>query len=546
MKSKSSPSFLSTGKKLIFLLGTLIIFLIVTLFQLFHQQGLFWDEGVYDGMGKYIFSLGTSGLWEASRPLIVPLYLGFLWSMGLDELLIGKLLSIAASMLALVMVYALGRRIFSGNADLLSVIFVAFSPVFLFHSTAVLTDILSVTFALASVFQLLKNRPMVAGFLLGLSFNTRFLQIILAIPIIAFILLFLRKGWKRMLSRFAIGLSFTIIPFFLLNAALYRNPIYPLLLQAVMAQSTGWVYHAPASFYAGQIFQQSPLLFLAPLSLIFIFLGKGLASTGGIGVSKCVFKARSVFSAKDLSKLRGIFYLKNIFKAENGLMFKASSKSKRSLKSNPPINAQVLFPGKREKEIFLIILIAAAYLLFFSIIPHKESRFVISFLPYVALLAAFSITETYSILRRCIKSWGRRYLIILLAGSLFFIPFLADYSLPRHLEMADMQHAAQSTPLEKGIWITNPLFLIGTSKRADMLLYYPLYNSKKIQAANLQLGDASMILWRSCDILPCPPSDRKCGSESEKFIAEAKKQMETVFEKDDNGCERLVLVRKQR
>ncbi|MEK6876668.1 MAG: hypothetical protein AABX63_04600, partial [Nanoarchaeota archaeon] len=72
-------SLLKNHKAFLFLF---FIFLIVKLVSLFAAADIWWDSAVYLGMGKYIYSSGDSGLWEASRPLVWPLILGFFWKIG--------------------------------------------------------------------------------------------------------------------------------------------------------------------------------------------------------------------------------------------------------------------------------------------------------------------------------------------------------------------------------------------------------------------------------------------------------------------------------
>ena len=68
------------------------LFLFIFLLKLNPDANLWWDSSVYMNMGKYIYSFGETGLYEASRPLVWPLLLGFFWKMGLDDIFFGKLM----------------------------------------------------------------------------------------------------------------------------------------------------------------------------------------------------------------------------------------------------------------------------------------------------------------------------------------------------------------------------------------------------------------------------------------------------------------------
>jgi len=65
-----------------FLYSILIFFIISKILFLLYENNVWWDAAVYIGMGKYIFSLGDAGFWEASRPIVWPIILGFLWKIN--------------------------------------------------------------------------------------------------------------------------------------------------------------------------------------------------------------------------------------------------------------------------------------------------------------------------------------------------------------------------------------------------------------------------------------------------------------------------------
>jgi len=68
------------------------IFLLIRIFFLatrYHLPG--WDESVYIGMGKYIYSHGAIGLWESIRPINLPLITGAFWAAGLNPILFGEI-----------------------------------------------------------------------------------------------------------------------------------------------------------------------------------------------------------------------------------------------------------------------------------------------------------------------------------------------------------------------------------------------------------------------------------------------------------------------
>ena len=84
----------------------IILFFIAAniLFLRFYNE-IWWDSAVYIGMGKHIYSLGKSGLWEESRPLILPLILGLGWKLGLNVVYFGRAISLIFSAITIFLTY---------------------------------------------------------------------------------------------------------------------------------------------------------------------------------------------------------------------------------------------------------------------------------------------------------------------------------------------------------------------------------------------------------------------------------------------------------
>ena len=110
----------------------LILFLSVYFFHFDPNADLWWDSSVYIGMGKYIYSAGEVGLYEASRPLVWPLMLGFFWKLGLDVILCGRLLVLIFGVGTIILTYLMAYELFDRKIALLSSLFLAFSPTFVF------------------------------------------------------------------------------------------------------------------------------------------------------------------------------------------------------------------------------------------------------------------------------------------------------------------------------------------------------------------------------------------------------------------------------
>jgi len=134
-------------------------------FSILYWTPLDWDSAVYIGMGKYIFSFGDSGLWEASRPLLWPIILGLIWKIGLNPVIFGKAISLLFAIGCIFMTYLLGKEVFDENTGLLAAIFIAFTPAFFLAGSQIMTEIPSAFFALTGVYLFIRKRYAYSGIL---------------------------------------------------------------------------------------------------------------------------------------------------------------------------------------------------------------------------------------------------------------------------------------------------------------------------------------------------------------------------------------------
>src|SRR3989338_8538323 len=133
------------------------LFVCANLLFVYFYQDVWWDSAVYIGMGKYIFSYGKAGLWEESRPLVLPFMLGLGWKLGFDVVIFGRTLSIIFSVLIILMTYVIGTKLFSDRAGLIAALFAALSFTFVFFSANILTEVPSTLFLLLAFYFFLRH-----------------------------------------------------------------------------------------------------------------------------------------------------------------------------------------------------------------------------------------------------------------------------------------------------------------------------------------------------------------------------------------------------
>ena len=253
------------------------ILIIITLFIfaniafLSFYDDVWWDSSVYIGMGKYIFSSGKSGLWEESRPLVLPFLLGIGWTLNFDVVYFGRFLSIIFAALVVYITYKIGCNLFSKKTGLLAAFFIAFSYTFLFFSPNMLTEISSTLFLLLAFYFFLKNRFFLTGIFSGIAVMTRLFQAFTLIGLVlAFFYLYKKPSFVKKFFYFALGALIIILPYILLNYYLYHDILLPFKVQTHLTKTTGWMLYKEFGFYFTGLFKENFfIVFLFSLPLFF-------------------------------------------------------------------------------------------------------------------------------------------------------------------------------------------------------------------------------------------------------------------------------------
>jgi len=265
-----------SSNKYLFLSVVLLSFFISNLLLIFYQENVWWDSGVYVGMGKYIYSSGNSGFWEASRPIVWPLILGLLWTSNIDVVLFGKIASLFFSVGVLLMTFLISKEIFDEKIALLAVLFLALTPTFFFFNKIMISGIISTFFTLVAIYFLIKKRYFLSGIFFGIGFMTRFLQLFTFLIVIILFLIY-NKNDKKFTKNFVniiIGFFIPFAPYLVLNYFLYKSILHPFLLQISLTKVTGWMYFEPFWFYFVELFKENFLYIFFIFGLFYLFKKK--------------------------------------------------------------------------------------------------------------------------------------------------------------------------------------------------------------------------------------------------------------------------------
>ena len=343
------------------LIIVLMFFILVATYSYIGYRVPILDEGVYVGMGKNMFSSGANGFWERFRPLGMPFIAGLGWTFGLDPYSFTKIIAILFGAASIFFVYLIAEKIFDKKTAIIASLLFAITPLFMYYSDYVLTEIPSMFFILAGIYLLLCDRYFIAGLMGGLGFMFKFTQGIFLIAAGLFLIIILFKPdsvhaeHKKFGARFknflkkgiilALGFMLAITPYIAYNYAIYHpytRTLYDATLEPI----------ASATIFQDNAYQNLQV------------------NTFGEKVYGWLYYLINLFADKSFVCLLYLFFFVFIY-----LFFKRKM--------------------YRKNEHILLMLMFATYLVYFSSIPYKQERFVYFLIPIAAIYTAFALIEIH-------------------------------------------------------------------------------------------------------------------------------------------------------
>jgi len=213
------------------------------------NEGLWWDEAVYIGLGKSItegrYSLDPAHLIETFRPPAFPFFIAVLSS----SVLAIRVFVVIVSILAVFSLYALAKQLSNRETALWAALFLATNFLFVFFTTKALTEALFILFFSLSLLFFVqwqehkkKQAALLSGVCAGLTFLTRYLG---AVVIAAYLLFFLYRliikregsGWRGMVLVILAFLA-TLIPWFAMNFACFGGIVTAFLVNFSITTGT--------------------------------------------------------------------------------------------------------------------------------------------------------------------------------------------------------------------------------------------------------------------------------------------------------------------
>ncbi|KHO44964.1 MAG: hypothetical protein QS98_C0014G0015 [archaeon GW2011_AR3] len=338
------------------------IFLFLQILMLVLYPRIYWDSAVYIGIAKFLFSAGHLGFMEIIRPIGLSLLIGPLWKLGIDVILASRILAIAFSILFAYSTFLLGSRVFNKETGLLSSVLVMTTSSFFFWASQPMTDIPSITFCILAIYFLLGKKYWLVGLFSSLAFLFR---------------------WPSGLVLAVCGLAMAAATLISLPRGNYKAQIKKNRKNTVGGEGKFYSHFFP-------LFVSILKMLIAFAIPVMMFMAFNYAIYHGetAKVSHALFRPW----------ILGIWHQENPAEAIHGiyanLMYYLFEMARQNFLLLLSIAGLILLARAKFWEDSNKTALMASFLIFFSYytyIGNKQPRFLISFLPFVAILSAYAI-----------------------------------------------------------------------------------------------------------------------------------------------------------
>ena len=246
----------------------IVLFLAVQLSSLSHPVG--WDEAVYLGMSKYIYSSGENGLWEDIRPPGLPLVLGLGLVAPAHFIVVSGIVSLLFAVGAIILTFRFGK-LYNVNTGVIAAVLLALTPVFFSSSSEIMSSIPATFFSLLALYLYLTKKNLVlVGLSAGGAFLFRFPQGLTFAALFLIILIMHRS--VRKLGYLALGFGAVVAAFLAFNFLMYQD-ITGSAVDALFRPFLFAAKHQANPFHSESVFFYGKMLLLQSALFAFAVLG---------------------------------------------------------------------------------------------------------------------------------------------------------------------------------------------------------------------------------------------------------------------------------
>lgn len=443
----------------------LLLSFILRIFYLTLSNPLWWDAYVYIGIGKFIYSHGKIGIWESFRPLVHPFILGTFWKLGLNPIIIGKLLDLIFSLISIYLVYLIGKKIYNHQTGLIAAWLFSLAPLFIMFTGLILTEPLAILLALLGFYYWIDYttnkkstiKLFCAGLILGFSFLTKFPQGLFFGGIVLTMLIYKQKILSKLKNIIVLtgGFLLPIIPYLILNNHLYNSPFEPFTSGSWIVTTATWLYGTGITYYFTHFFLSSPLYLF-----FFVYLY--------------------------------LFIKEKWYHAES------------------------------QMALIIITILTIAY---FTYVPRKEIRYMVTILPLITLTIGTTLFYIYKKIQKNTKPIIRPNAFIIICSILvvIHIPTALYFDNSPTFEV-EINTIINENRINGTILVSDPSFVSFLNNHivllSGMSFAQAVYQSQK--------GQYELLFVNDCDLI-CPPENISCLNKKENILETFASENKEVF-----------------
>lgn len=463
---------LENREKLGFLLAVFVLAQAIII-ALRWQKPLIWDSSVYVGMGKFLYSLGEIGFWEHFRPPLIPLLIGAIWKTGLFFPNLARITGLVISTASLAAIYEMVNADFDQEIAFYTALFIAASGIYLRWGHYLLTGIPAAAMTFGAIHFAKNKKEVKSGLLAGSAFLTRF-PTALAAPAAG------------------ITLLITIIP--IRQWLKIQDNLAEIKPAFVSIAKLGLAFALPVLSYL----------------TVNHFIGKGFLHPISAGASVPTLNPDKYFF--------GLYFLKEAV-ITNPLLLLAPIGIFTALKN-------------RDEEFYGYLAGFALFYGFFTFYPHKEPRFMLAFLPLLALFAAKPIRnlEIQKIKPESVSfPFNKTKLILLFAAIILFFNFGQIYNMNTWSNDARNQYMLETSKLNGTVAGLNPAPVV-----------YGDFSFMSLRPEHYE--NTSLRIFRQADYFTldtcswyCAPAIENCQQKKNELIQRLE-QKKKIFESSNSRC----------
>ena len=266
----------------------ILVFVLVKAGLVFQFHVPTWDEAVYVGMGKFVYSGGESGLWEGGRSVGISVLLGAAWKAGLP-LVFFELLLLAFGAGVVFLAYLVSKDFFNDSVGLMAALLLVGTGSFFSQVSLFLPELPSVFFSLLAVYLLSRDKLVFGSVVAFVACAFDFSHFLLFVVFAGCV--WMRKSLSASLSAgLRLGLPWVLIVFFLLSVSFFFFGFGVADLGFVFASLSvqGESSIGSAFFYLAGLLVQNPFYVFLPVGFLFLLKEVGKNSKAALLVGYLV------------------------------------------------------------------------------------------------------------------------------------------------------------------------------------------------------------------------------------------------------------------